>query len=51
MQVWVTCRYEALESRAPKVARAYNGLATLLNCDPEEIAIVQSATTAWTQVL
>lgn len=43
-------RYEAVEREADALRKPYQGLARLLNCDAEEIAILQSATAAWTQV-
>ena len=42
-------RYEAVEREARALRQPYEGLARLLNCDPEEVAILQSATAAWTQ--
>ncbi|KAK9837100.1 hypothetical protein WJX81_002716 [Elliptochloris bilobata] len=42
--------YEAIEREASALRRPYQGLAKLLNCEPEEVAILQSATSAWTQV-
>jgi selenocysteine lyase/cysteine desulfurase len=35
---------------AELLGRCYSGLATMLGCDAEEIAIVQSATIAWQAV-
>ncbi len=31
--------------------RPYTAIAEMLNCEPSEVAVVQSATAAWTQVL
>lgn len=42
-------RYEAVEREADALRQPYQGLARLLNCDAEEVAILQSATAAWTQ--
>ncbi len=42
-------RYEALYDQAEAARRPYTELAALLGCDPDEIAVVQSATTAWQQ--
>ena len=42
-------RYEAVEREANALRQPYQGLARLLNCDADEVAIVQSATAAWTQ--
>jgi hypothetical protein len=42
-------RYEAAAARADDVDRPYRELASMLHCDPEEIAIVASATSAWQQ--
>ena len=39
--------YEATEQRADALQRPYDALATLLNFSPSEIAITQSATSAW----
>lgn len=35
--------------QAEAARRPYTELAALLGCDPDEIAVVQSATTAWQQ--
>eukprot|EP00976_Prorocentrum_cordatum_P072969 1180916-Prorocentrum_minimum.AAC.1 len=35
---------------ASLLSRCYSGLATMLGCDAEEIAVVQSATIAWQAV-
>ena len=42
-------RYEAVERESDALRQPYQGLARLLNCDAEEVAILQSATAAWTQ--
>lgn len=42
--------YEALAEQQAAVARPYIALAKLIDCDPDEIAIVTSSTTAWFQV-
>lgn len=42
--------YEAAEQSAAELQRPYTALATMLNCVPEEIAVVSSATAAWQQV-
>ena len=39
--------YEAAEREEARVERAYDALASLLNCAREEIAIVENATRAW----
>ncbi len=39
--------YEAAEREEASVERAYDALASLLNCGREEIAIVENATRAW----
>ena len=44
------CRYETVRREADAMQRPYTALAALLNCRPEEIAIVTSATVAWQQV-
>lgn len=44
-------RYETAVEHAEALQLPYDALAELLHCNPEEIAIVQSATTAWQQVL
>lgn len=45
-------RYETFDqTRDTDLARPYMALATLLECDPDEIAIGSSATEAWQQVL
>ena len=43
-------RYEAKIKQAAELDRSYSALAKLINCDPDEIAIVTSCTTAWFQV-
>ncbi|CAD7702548.1 unnamed protein product [Ostreobium quekettii] len=43
--------YAAEEAERDAVERPYGALARLLNCDEEEIAVVQSATSAWQQVV
>ena len=45
-----TFRYEAVEQEAEALRRPYQALSRLLNCKPEEVALLQSATAAWTQV-
>lgn len=45
------CRYETVTARSEDLERPYKALAKMLNCQPSNIAIVQSATSAWTQVL
>ncbi len=44
-----TRRYEAAEKEASALERPYAALASLLNCDPNEIAVLSSATLAWQQ--
>lgn len=39
--------YETTEDEAAALALPYTALASLLHCDPSEIAITQSATSAW----
>ena len=39
--------YEAAALRAPELNNVYRSIATLLNCDPGEIALVENATRAW----
>lgn len=39
--------YEAAEAAEPDRARAYDAIARLLNCSPDEIALVENATRAW----
>ena len=39
--------YETVEERAEDLQRPYIAIAALLNCDPSEIAIGQSATSMW----
>jgi len=46
---WHVCRYEALAQEADAMEKPYTALAHLLNCHPDEIAIVTSSTTAWYQ--
>ena len=43
--------YETVDASAAALQRPYTALAALLNCRPEEIAILTSATAAWQQVL
>lgn len=43
--------YEAFDEEAAALRRPYTALAALLNCRPNEIAIVSSATAAWQQVV
>ena len=49
MYLHVQHRYEAKIRQAAELDRSYSALAKLINCDPEEIAIVTSCTTAWFQ--
>lgn len=42
--------YEAQDAAAPAIADFYDAFAEMLNCDPLEIAFMQSATTAWDAV-
>jgi selenocysteine lyase/cysteine desulfurase len=39
--------YEAVDAAAEAVERPYDAIARLLNCDREEIALMESATRAW----
>jgi selenocysteine lyase/cysteine desulfurase len=39
--------YEAAERAAPQIETTYRAIAELLNCGPDEVALVDSATTAW----
>jgi selenocysteine lyase/cysteine desulfurase len=39
--------YEAAEREHAAIERVYAAAATLLNCDPDEIAIIENATRAW----
>ena len=39
--------YEARNRAADKVDHAYDAIARLLNCQPDEVAIVENATRAW----
>ncbi|MEM7253561.1 MAG: aminotransferase class V-fold PLP-dependent enzyme [Pseudomonadota bacterium] len=39
--------YEAAQEAAPLIESAYANIATLVNADPNEIALVESATVAW----
>lgn len=39
--------YEAAEAAAERLERVYGSLAALLNCAPDEIALVENATRAW----
>lgn len=43
--------YETFDASAAALERPYTALAALLNCRPEEIAVLTSATAAWQQVL
>ncbi|PRW58845.1 aminotransferase class V [Chlorella sorokiniana] len=43
--------YEVFDASVDALRRPYTALATLLNCRPEEIAVLTSATAAWQQVL
>ena len=42
-------RYEATEAHADLLRLPYDTLAQMISCSPDEIAIVESATTAWQQ--
>lgn len=42
--------YEALSQESQAMEKSYTALAQLLNCHPDEIAVVTSATAAWYQV-
>ena len=44
-------RYETVTSQADTLRLAYKELGRMLNCSPGNIAIMQSATAAWMQVL
>lgn len=50
MQVHLQHRYEAKIKRSAELDRSYSAVAKLINCEPDEVAIVTSATTAWFQV-
>jgi selenocysteine lyase/cysteine desulfurase len=39
--------YEAADDAADRVAQIYSSVATLLGCGADEVALVESATTAW----
>ena len=43
-------RYETVAAEVAAMQRPYEALAELLNCRPENIAIVTSATVGWQQV-
>ncbi len=43
-------RYEMVEKYKEDLQRPYHALAAMLNCKPSEIAVLQSATSAWAQV-
>ncbi len=43
-------RYETVAAEEAAMQRPYKALAELLNCRPENIAIVTSATVGWQQV-
>ena len=43
--------YEAAEAAADKIENFYHALATLLNCDPTEIAYLENSTRAWDMAL
>lgn len=43
--------YEAFDHEREALARPYSAIASLLNCEPSEIAVVTSATAAWQQVV
>lgn len=50
MKAWsFACRYETVQSHSKELQLPYRALAKMLNCQPHNIAIVQSATSAWTQ--
>ncbi|BDA50632.1 probable cysteine desulfurase [Coccomyxa sp. Obi] len=42
--------YEVVTQHSEQLQRPYDALASLLNCAPQNIAILQSATSAWAQV-
>lgn len=42
--------YEVAAREVEALQRPYDALARLINCSPDEVAIVQSATSAWAQV-
>ena len=44
------CRYETVTAQAEALQRPYHELSKLLKCSSHNIAILQSATTAWMQV-
>ena len=39
--------YEAAEAEYDKVEHVYNAIGQLLNCQPDEVAIIENATRAW----
>lgn len=39
--------YEAADAAATQIARSYDAVAELLNCRPDEVALVENATVAW----
>jgi selenocysteine lyase/cysteine desulfurase len=39
--------YEAADEAADSLARVYESIARLLNCQPDEVAVVENATRAW----
>ena len=43
--------YETFDASAPALQLPYDALAALLNCSPQEVAVVTSATAAWQQVV
>jgi hypothetical protein len=43
--------YEVADASADVLKRPYTALAQLINCSPQEIAVVTSATAAWQQVV
>jgi len=45
------CSYETFDASTTDLERPYTALASLINCSPDEIAIVTSATEAWQQVI
>ena len=47
---WCVARYEAVEQEQTALEKPYTALAQMLSCEPDEIAVVTSATTAWQQV-
>lgn len=39
--------YEAYEKELAKIEHAYDAIAALLNCRPDEVAVIENATRAW----